>query len=144
MKKLNKIMAIACAITTLSFSSGICGINNVNAYENHNSEIMPMYVAISYTYSAIQWDGWGRVRCNGATEVLPGYRAAVDVELQKKLGSVWTPIKTWSSSDWDYSSIEKYWYVETGYEYRVKTTHYSYDSNGNQLEKVTKYSNTVS
>lgn len=143
MKKLQKVLAIMCVLTSFGVANDIRDINKVEANEVNNSEIMPMYIAISYTYSGISLGSGWKVTCNGITEVWDGYRAAVDVELQMKIGSVWTTIKTWSASDWDYASVERDWYVESGYEYRVKTTHYSYDSNWNQLEKVTKYSNTV-
>ena len=144
MKKFQKIFAIICAIVTINGAIGLGGSCPVSAAGGENIDVMPMYVAISQTYTNLKLGSWGKLTCTGTTEVLDGYIAGVTVELQMKIGTIWTTIQTWSTSDWDYASIDQDWYVESGYNYRVKSTHYSYDSNWNQLEKVIKYSNIVS
>lgn len=78
----------------------------------------------------------GYANCTGYVQLYMGYHATLVMELQQ----AGTTIKTWSGeTDWA-MELDKYWYVEDEYVYRVKVTAYVYDANDVLVETVTAYS----
>ena len=53
---------------------------------------------------------------------------------------VWETIKSWYAEGYDTITLEKEWYVATGYAYRLKNTIYVYDSNNLLGESTDAYS----
>ncbi len=102
----------------------------------------PMYTGISSTTMGFDINSNGSLYCSGSTSAWSGYKAGVVVELQKNDGG-WTTIKTWSDYDDTFAAVDNNWFVEDGYSYRLKITHYAYDSNWNQVYSVVKYSRTI-
>jgi len=68
--------------------------------------------------------------------------AGVTFELQQYNGR-WSTIKTWSDADSPviYSSTD--WYVEKGYQYRLKLTHTAMNSNWTVIYSFINYSKTI-
>ena len=108
-----------------------------------NDVVLPNYVAITRVYNYLGMETDGQLLCIGETDVQNRYNTGVKMELQQYDGG-WDTIKTWTDTGTKSVSLEKYYSVASGYSYRLKLTHYSYDSNWNQLEAITKYSSTVS
>jgi len=71
-----------------------------------------------------------------------GYTAGIKIELQQQSGSSWTTIKSWEGSNPWRVLLSNDWYVVKG-TYQLKVTHTSYNSSGQLLETVYKYSKTV-
>lgn len=106
--------------------------------------VSPQYVAITSKSCSLSITG-GEADCYGYTQVKDGgYSAGTTVELQRYVGDDWITIETWSKKKTYSSSVEKYYDVTKGYDYRLRVTHASYNSSGTLLEAVTSYSRTVS
>ena len=108
-----------------------------------NIGIAPANIIISATENLLEWKSSGTLNVYGGTQVPYGYEAYVKVELQRKNGTSWTTIKTWTDQDTEYAMVGSYYAVTSGYQYRLKLTHKAYDSNGNLIETITKYSDIV-
>jgi len=108
-----------------------------------NYEIAPANIIISVTENCLEWESTNILYCAGGTEVPDGYEAYVKVELQQYTSSGWTTIKTWTDRDDAYAMVDQNYAVMSGYDYRLKLTHKAYDSNGNLIETITKYSPVV-
>jgi len=65
------------------------------------------------------------------------------MELQQKNGSSWDTIKTWSTTGSKTVSLDKSWYVSSGYKYRIYISAEVNDSTG-IVEEETLESSTVS
>ena len=105
--------------------------------------IAPANIIIAACDNYLIWDSSGVLEVYGGTQVPYGYEAYVKVELQRKNGSSWTTIKTWTDQGGSYAMVRSYYAVMGEYDYRLKLTHKAYDSNGNLIETITKYSDIV-
>lgn len=105
--------------------------------------VAPANIIISATDNYIEWVGTNTLEIAGGTEVPHGYEAYVLVELQQKNGSSWKTIKTFTDQGGSYAMVSRYYAVMSGYDYRLKLTHKAYDSNGNLIETIIKYSPVV-
>ena len=56
---------------------------------------------------------------------------------------VWETIKSWNTSGSDTITLEKEWYVASGYAYRLKNTIYVYDSDDLLGESADAYSDII-
>ena len=108
-----------------------------------NIGIAPANIIISATENLLEWVGTNTLEIYGGTQVPPNYDAYVKVELQQKNGTSWTTIKTWTDRYEAYAMVSRNYAVTSGYQYRLKLTHKAYDSNGNLIETITKYSDIV-
>ncbi len=85
----------------------------------------------------------GKASCSG--QIKPNAsnkKAKVTIKLQKKTGSSWTTMQTWSKTATGLAGAKASGTraVTAGLTYRVYLTGYVYDSNGNVLESITKAS----
>ena len=101
-------------------------------------------IAITFTGNDIQLGALGRLYCYGETQSDPVYyNTGVKVELQQYDGG-WDTIKTWEATGNTWAIIEKYYYVDRGYAYQLKVTHYAYDiETGDEVESFVTYSRGV-
>ena len=134
------IVAILCVV--IFNGNIICHADDSINIMSIQPEVSPCYVAIANTACSLRLGNGGLMTCEGTTSVWNGYKAGLIVELQRNNGD-WETIKSWSHTAWDSVDISQNWYVVHGYDYRVQTTHYSYDSAGNLLEVVIKHTKTV-
>lgn len=79
----------------------------------------------------------GQIKPNASNK-----KAKVTIKLQKKTGSSWTTMQTWSKTATGLAGAKASGTraVTAGLTYRVYLTGYVYDSNGNVLESITKAS----
>lgn len=113
-------------------------------FDQTNSAISPRFIAIVRWTNNLTLNSGGRLTCHGRTEVQYGYIAGVTIELQQYNGG-WNTIKTWGESTAiTLVNLSNDWYVASGYQYRLKLTHKAYNTNWNQLESFTSYSDIVS
>ena len=108
-----------------------------------NVGIAPTNIIIAACDNYLVWEGTNTLEVYGGTLVPNGYEAYVKVELQQKNGTSWTTIKTWTDRYEAYAMVSRNYAVMSGYQYRLKLTHKAYDSNGNLIETITKYSDIV-
>lgn len=134
-KKLIAVISImAVCLTTL-----VCPIA-VNA-ETPENTVTPRYIAMASTGVDLQLGLFGKLTCIGKTGVQYGYTAEVIVELQQS--GNWHTIQTWTDRGSTAALVEQTYYVESGYTYRLKVTHTSYDSNGRVVETWYEFSDSV-
>ncbi len=139
-KGFKKALAI---IMAAAMCLALPGIGTYAKESPSNSGIAPANIIIIACDTALEWKNSGTLEVYGGTQVPPNYDAYVKVELQRKNGSSWTTIKTWTDRYEAYAMVSNYYAVTSGYQYRLKLTHKAYDSNGNLIETITKYSDIV-
>ena len=101
-------------------------------------------IAIIFTGNDLQLGALGRLYCYGETQSNPVYyNTGVKVELQQYDGG-WNTIKTWEATGNTWAIIEKYYYVDRGYAYQLKVTHYAYDiETDEEVESYVTYSDCI-
>lgn len=67
----------------------------------------------------------------------------VTMELQRVNNGDWETVKTWTGSGTRQVSLDKIWYVLSGYTYQLCITAEVYDANGNLKETETEYSTLI-
>ncbi len=138
MKK--KVLLYVCIMMFVSLVNSNHFVEAINL-ENH-AVITPYYTAIVLCHNNLTLNSGGKLSCEAGTSVQREYIAGLKMELQK-LSDNWTTIKTWDSISSDNEMyLYKEWYVVKG-TYRLKLTHSAYDSSGNIVETVIKYSKTI-
>lgn len=139
-KGFKKALAIVMAA---SMCLALPGIGTYAEELSANIGIAPANIIIAACDNYLVWESSGVLEVYGGTEVPPNYDAYVKVELQQKNGTSWTTIKTWTDRYESYAMVSSYYAVMGEYDYRLKLTHKAYDSNGNLIETITKYSDIV-
>ncbi len=136
MKKMGFISVVMVLLISLSFGTPVL------ASVAPQGTIVPCYSYISTIGSGLSINSGGYSTCSGFINIYVNYSSTITITLQRSSnGSSWTNIKSWSQSfsTTGLNSIEKGYYVESGYFYRVLTT--AQVKNGNTvLETATCYS----
>ncbi len=114
----------------------------VDETNNADSDIAPVYDVISITYTYLKKKSSDCLHWEASTSVPNGYKASVKADLQQYKNG-WTTIKSWVDIDDNDVLIGGDYYVEKGYQYRLRTNHYAYDSVGDLVDGVVKYSDVV-
>lgn len=143
MKKINKILTAIIAAASLTSAAGTGVYAAPQPPAGGTSEIIPMYTVITNAWVDLIDNGGGLLTCDTNTGVQGGYIAGVIAELQRNEGGYWNTIETASGTNWNSVSVTDSWYVMSGYEYRIKSSHYAYDANWNVVDSDTKYSISV-
>lgn len=108
-------------------------ITEVAAYEQ--DDIMPLFENINSVQASLSIDqSLGVTTCTGRIVAKDMYPVSVDVVLQVKENGKWDEVCSWSASGTHTASCTEYYAVYSGYEYRVLTWGYVYDSNGRIIE----------
>lgn len=68
------------------------------------------------------------------------YTIYLKIELQRYKDGYWTSIKSWSGSGTGEVTMDKSWYVTSGYYYRTAATATVYTSSGSYVEMVSIHS----
>lgn len=109
------------------------------------SPIQPYYTGFRDIEASLDIYSNDMASCYGATNVSGGYTGDITVTLQSsKDGSSWSDIKTWTSSGNTTVTVDKFYFVARGYQYRLEVVVHSYDANENIVDTGMLYSNTVS
>lgn len=128
------ILAALCLVMTVSAGA-------VTMPEAERME--PRYVTLTDFEAELSIGSGGRSTCTGTVRLRSGYNADVTMELQQKDGSRWETIQDWSDSG-RRVTLNHSWYVESGYDYRVKLSAEVTDSNGRVVEQPVTYSSVES
>ena len=139
-------MKKAIAVFSALFLIGNCCVFAADHTEYQNTEeriyIQSRNIAITDMESSLSITSSVSAQCIGKTTVSNGYKAKVKVELQRKDGS-WSTIKTWTTTGDSLARVSKSYSVSSGYQYRVKATHYALTSSGSIVESYVSYSSTA-
>lgn len=141
MKKFILLLSATLLFNTYTFADTL---TNQEPNFLSSDEISPRYKGLQTSTNGFDISSKGIATCQGATITLIDYKAKVEVELQKKGTVLWSTTKKWTkTSDTNFATVSEKYTVSKG-TYRLKTIHYSLDSNGKEIEAVTKYSSTIS
>lgn len=105
-----------------------------------DSGVSPLGVYLIEGMCVISDKGNGKIAVGGTTIAAKNCRISVNVVLEKRsTNSQWTRVKSWSDTQTydDYAGVSKYYYVESGYYYRVWATHTAnYDTSSTQTDGI--------
>lgn len=106
--------------------------------------IQPWYTNITTLSVSLNISSSGYSTCYGKVNLVNSTDTSnLSIELQQKSGSTWSTIKTWDTTGSNTFSLEKNWYVSSGYTYRILVTAKVYNSSGTLQETASSYSSTV-
>ena len=131
-KFLSMLLVLSC-ITTATLSSASA------------TSVEPRYTGLFSVTVSLNISSGGLSAPYGCASLRSGYTADMTLELQRSSnGYSWSSINDWSTSGSGMITLDKAYYVVSGYDYRSKCTTYVYDSNGSLVDSVVKFSATVS
>ncbi len=139
-KVLSSLLVITIMLLPIYSSFSVYAENNLLAYSKI-PDATPNYNAITSLTNGIDIDTNGYVTYRGKTNAV-GYTVAVYIELKQYINGDWVTIEDGYKSGNNTVLLTQYRWVDSGYLYCVKSTHYAYDSYGNLLDYVEKYSNS--
>lgn len=103
--------------------------------------VTPRYVNIMYFNASCGINSSGKASCYSFVETAnTSYKIYLNIELQRYKDGYWSSIKSWTGSGTGEVTMDKSWYVTSGYYYRTAATATVYTSGGSYVEMVTIYS----
>ena len=136
MKRLISILLIA-----LLFACSMCAAAETE--DESLGDIQLFYVYAKNVTANLTIDSSGNATCRGLITLRDSsYTVTITVKLQKKSGSSWTTLATWSDSGDGYAgaSAGGTKKVSSGYSYRVSVSTVVKDSSGTVIERPAKNS----
>lgn len=113
----------------------------VCAADNNDDEVAPLYVDIMGFAASINVNSSGKASCYSFVETAnTSYTIYLSVSLQRYVDGGWSTVKNWSTSGTGEATLDKSWYVTSGYYYHTAATATVYTSSGSFVEAVTIYS----
>lgn len=108
-----------------------------------SNSIQPRYTQVRSFRVNLSISDSGCALCVGQVELRDSsYEIDLAVELQRNNGWSWSTIKSWSASGTGVVSLDKEWYVSSGYTYRVYASAEVTAPDGTVVETVPTYSLT--
>lgn len=106
-----------------------------------SNSIQPRYTQVRSFRVNLSISDSGCAQCVGQVELRDSsYEIDLAVELQRNNGWSWSTIKSWSASGTGVVSLDKEWYVSSGYTYRVYASAEVTAPDGTVVETVPTYS----
>lgn len=142
---MKNIIRVGLAILMILSLAAPAGTTDIAPDAKTERLITPQYAHIMFMNSRLTISSLGEATCVGVSALYNGsHSVELIVELQRQNGSVWTPIKSWTTSGPGVPGveIERSHYVVRG-TYRACTTAKVRDAAGNLLENVSVYSVVV-
>lgn len=103
--------------------------------------VTPRYVNISVFTASVGVNSSGKASCySDVITANSTHTIYLDITLQRYNNGYWTNVKSWNTSGTGEVSLDKSWYVTSGYYYRTAATATVYTSGGSYVEGVTIYS----
>lgn len=103
--------------------------------------VTPRYVNILAFTASINVNSSGKASCYGFVETAnTSHTIYLDITLQRYKDGYWSNVKSWYTSGTGEVTLDKSWYVTSGYYYRTAATATVYTSGGSYVEGVTIYS----
>lgn len=142
MKRIFKLLVYVLALSMV--------LNSVSSYavELNSSTSSPTqrYAYLVFVSAAVTISSSGSAKCAASAKVSSGYSnysVSITATLQKQTSSGWSSVKTWYNSGEPSCFLEVYRYVNSGYNYRVRSIATVYSPSGVSVESTTIYSTTV-
>lgn len=132
---------ITLLLAVLIMTGSVAMTANAAKIEN---EIAPYYVVLTSKSAQLVKQGSELGSCRAHFKTDGDYKINVTMQAQRNDGGNWTSVATWYAEGTGYVSLSKPRYFAPDEEYRVYAVATIYDANGNQIEKVTASSYSVS
>ena len=134
MKKLFPVLSLT-IILCLLMSTTLLAVNEEYV-------IQPRWTNISQIATGLDIALSGKATCYTSVALYTSSNCTCTIEmvLQQSDGSGWDDIKSWSISGGTDTGFEKYWYIDSGYEYQVESTTYVYNADGDLVETAVTHS----
>lgn len=127
------------------FLSMLLALSCITATFSTATAIEPRYIGLYSLSVSVDIAAGGASTSYGYALLRSGYTADMTLELQRSSnGYSWSSVKEWTSSGSGTISLDKTYYVTSGYDYRTKCSLTVYNSSNSIVDNVTKYSSTVS
>lgn len=137
MKRKNTMKSWIAIVLALCMCISLC-VTAFASDEERDGEAT-RYTGVSTCYAGLAISGWGKATCSSYAYCNSGYSATMTMELKK--GS--TTIKSWETSGTAVISMEKIYYVVSGYTYQVVATIVVKDSHGVVVDTIERSSFSV-
>lgn len=96
------------------------------------------YVDIAVLTASIGIDSKGKASCYAFVETATSsYTVYLSVSLQRYINGGWSTVKNWSTSGSGEATLDKSWYIVSGYYYRTAATATVYTAGGSFVESET-------
>lgn len=115
-----------------------CAVPAFAATVPEDTVVSPQYTYIKTLAANLTIDeNTGVASCRAYCYAASNYTVEVECILQRYVGAIWTPLKTWTSSSAGYASVDQDWAVYKGYNYRIYVTYRIRTTAGALLESTT-------
>lgn len=112
-------------------------------YATQNTGVQPRYAHVSTIHLVLDINTTsGRASCTAETVTLGYLPVDMECHLQRLVYGNWETVKTWEASGIGKATMEKAYYVYSGYLYRLSVDITVYNSNGAVIDNVTETSST--
>ena len=101
--------------------------------------VTPRYYYTESTGVELSFDGNGNALCWATCVADTGYTSEVVCKLQRKSGSNWITVKTWTDTGGLSAWVEETWPVTSGNTYRTYAIFRIYNSSGTLVESTNDY-----
>jgi len=138
MFKKSFVVFLSILLMCVFFSSTTAVVAGQGAEASSEDHVVtPMWNYINSYRNTFYISGGGRATVEVILDSFEADEIRLEAKLQQYKNGSWTTIKTWTStSDWLTCSIGEYWYVASGYSYRLVSTGKVY-KNGVMVEQTT-------
>lgn len=133
MKKRHTLRLLACLLALCICAAPLSAL----AALPDETPISPFYIGVATVTRSINVSSSGCATCYGRIVVRSGY--TIDMELELQVSSddeTWSTIKSWTSSGSGTMTLDKIYFVSSGYYYRVLCTAEVFDGDGNYVEGI--------
>lgn len=135
--KMNTVKSIIATALVLCLVSLMCVTALAADEERENGGTR--YTGAFDCFAGLAISSWGKASCSSFVDCKTGYSASLTMELKR--GS--TTIKTWTTSGSGMVTLDKTYYVVSGYTYQVVATIEVKDSHGVVVDTIEKSSYSV-
>lgn len=135
-RKLISVLLVVCILTA--------GMGAFAAGPVPQGGITPMWTNIDALGAGLTFGALGKANCSASLELSnTSDTGTLYMYLQRIVNGKWEDVYSWSTSGSIYVSLEKTFYVTSGYNYRVHVVGYVYSSSGQFKEVGSQESLTV-
>lgn len=137
MKKRHTLRLLACLLALCICAAPLSAL----AALPDDTSVSPFYTGIATVTRSLEVSNSGCATCYGKIVVRSGYTADMELALQLSSdGDSWSAIKTWTTSGSGTLTLDKIYFVSSGYYYRVVCSADIYDSDGDFVEGIAESS----
>lgn len=137
MKKRHTLRFLACLLALCMCAAPLSAL----AALPEDTSVSPFYTGVATVTRSIRISNSGCATCYGRIVIRSGYTADMELELQiSSDDESWSTIKSWTTSGSGTMTLDKIYFVSSGYYYRTVCNADIYDGDGNFVEIIAEAS----